>query len=109
MHEQFLYIYEKIRDADNTDFFILLAMVERYLLHFLHDFVIDNKNCLLRKAKNILESDFTSSLPDIAESLPMSYNTFRKNFEKTYGVSPSQPAGYCRITSDELQHIPQEF
>ena len=95
--EQFLYIYEKIRDADNTDFFILLAMVERYLLHFLHDFVIDNKNCLLRKAKNILESDFTSSLPDIAESLPMSYNTFRKNFEKTYGVSPSQYRQHARI------------
>lgn len=95
--EQFLYIYEKIRDADNTDFFILLAMVERYLLHFLHDFVIDNKSCLLRKAKNILESDFTSSLPDIAESLPMSYNTFRKNFEKAYGVSPSQYRQHARI------------
>lgn len=52
---------------------------------------------MLRKTKNILESDFTSIVPEIADSLPMSYNTFRKNFEKTYGISPSLYRQNARI------------
>ena len=36
-------------------------------------------------------------MPEIADSLPMSYNTFRKNFEKTYGISPSQYRQNARI------------
>lgn len=58
---------------------------------------------MLRKTKNILESDFTSSVPEIADSLPMSYNTFRKNFEKTYGISPSLYRQNARIDHAKQQ------
>ena len=87
---EFIALFERIKSCENENFLALLPYIEGYLKHFLHSYIEEDVNSLLRRACSILEEDFTSSLPDIAASLPMNYNTFRKSFEKVYGISPSQ-------------------
>ena len=88
--EEFESLYKKIKEAKNHEFLSLLPSIERYILHFLHLYLSDGHLSQLRKAKARLEEDFVSSLPEIATSFSMSYNTFRKQFYENFGISPQR-------------------
>lgn len=88
--EEFLFIYEKIYQSDDKDLFEMMPYFERYLLHYLMPFLSDSRTSALEKAKQVLETNFMSSIPEIAESQNISYNTFRKDFVNTYGISPAK-------------------
>ena len=117
--DEFLLLFDKIHNSEDQDFFQILPYIERYLLHFLEPYLAQSRAGVLKKAKAVLEEDFTSSLPAIAEKIGMSYNTFRKEFTRVYGMSPSQyrvksrcenakqllSMGYsCKETADRLSY-----
>ena len=88
--EEFLSLYEEIKNSDNSDFFSLMPAVEKYMLSFLSPYLTMGKQTLLRRAKYLLEKEYRMSLPEIASELGLAYNTFRKEFTQAYGISPSQ-------------------
>lgn len=88
--DDFLMIFERIRESGDEDLFSLLPVIERYILHLLSPYLINGKSYTLRRAKARLEVDFSSTLQEIAAEYSMSYNTFRKNFTSEYGISPQQ-------------------
>lgn len=88
--DDFLLMYEKIKEANDKDVFELMPFFQRYILHFLQPFLTNSQLSILENTKHLLETDFKSSLPDVARSLNVSYNTMRKTFSDTYGMSPSQ-------------------
>lgn len=88
--DDFLFLFEKIYRSTDKTLFELMPYFERYLLHYLMPYLSDSRTSALEKAKQVLETDFKSSIPEIATSLNISYNTFRKDFVSTYGVSPAQ-------------------
>ncbi len=88
--DEFLIAYEHIRKSNDSNFFPVLPVIERYILYLASGFVLEGKANFLRRAKSQLESDYSSSLEEIAERFSMTYNTFRKYFTQTYGISPHQ-------------------
>ena len=88
--EEFESLFKKVKETENHDFLSLLPSIERYLLHFLHSYLADSSLSYLRKAKARLEEDFSTSLPEIASSFSISYNTFRKQFTDNFGISPQR-------------------
>lgn len=88
--DNFLLVYEHVKESSDENFFSLLPVVERYVLYLLSPYLLKGKSSDLMRAKAQLETDFTSTLQEIAEEHSMSYNTFRKNFTNAYGVSPQQ-------------------
>ncbi len=88
--EEFEYLFSRMKDSENHDFLSLLPSIERYILHFMHPYLSNDTLSYLKKAKTILEEDFSTSLPDIASSFSISYNTFRKQFSEKFGISPQR-------------------
>ncbi len=88
--EEFLSLYKEIKNADNSDFFSIMPAVEKYMLSFLSPYLTMGKQTLLRRAKYLLEKEYTMSLPQIASELGLAYNSFRKEFTTAYSISPSQ-------------------
>lgn len=95
--DDFLHVYESVEKSTDENFFSLLPVVERYILHVLSSYLLEGKAAQLCRAKAQLEMDFTSSLEDIAKEYSMSYNTFRKNFAQTYKISPQQYRLRCKV------------
>jgi len=56
------------------------------------------KQTIYRKAKYLLENEYKMSLPEIAEKLGKTYNTFRKEFTDIFLISPSQYRIQAKIT-----------
>jgi AraC-like DNA-binding protein len=88
--DEFLLLFKEIKGAYNTDFFSLMPSVEKYMLSFLSPYLTGGSQALLRRAKYLLEKEYGMSLPEIADEAGMAYNTFRKEFTQSYGISPSQ-------------------
>ena len=88
--EEFLHLAALIDEAGNQNIFTLLPHIERFVLKMLSPCMGSSRLNMLRNAKDILSSDFSSPLKDIAERVGMSYNTFRKAFVEQYSMSPSQ-------------------
>jgi len=84
---EFLELFNNIKHAYNSDFFSLMPSVEKYLLSFLSPYLTMGKQTLLRKAKYLLEKEYTMSLPEIADELGMTYHTFRKEFTDNFLIS----------------------
>ncbi len=95
--DDFLLVYESVEMATDENFFSLLPVVERYMLHVLSSYLMEGKSAQLRRAKAQLEMDFTSSLEDIAREYSMSYNTFRKNFAQAYKIAPQRYRLKCKV------------
>ena len=97
LFDDFLLVYESIHSSTGENFFSLLPVVERYMLHVLSSYLVEGKAAKLRRVKARLEMDYTSSLEEIADDSSMSYNTLRKNFVQAYGISPQQYRLKCKV------------
>ena len=86
--ENFLMLYQTIKDTANEELFSVLPAFERYILHFLSPFLSEDRISSLNEARKMLETDFSSSLEEIAKKAGIGYSLFRKEFLKAYGQSP---------------------
>ncbi len=56
-----------------------------------------NKNTIIKNIHEVLSQDFSTPLEEIVENFGINYNTFRKDFVKIYGLSPSKYRNSQRI------------
>lgn len=87
--EAFCTLYDHMEQVSSLEIYKLLPEMIQYILRLTGIQQAREKDPL-SLAKSILAENWSLSLGAIAERCGMNYNTFRKQFTETYGVSPGQ-------------------
>lgn len=102
-----IYQLENFKKAQVEELPIYLIELQKMVIQLHKSCVkntLSNQNLLMHKAKNLLSSDLEEdvTLESLATNLGMSYETFRKVFRETQGVSPMQFRTSQRMHRAEL-------
>lgn len=102
-----IYQLENFKKAQVEELPIYLIELQKMVIQLQKSCItntLSSRNLLMLKAKNLLASDLEEdiSLEAIAMDLGMSYETFRKVFRETQGVSPMQFRTTQRMHRAEL-------
>lgn len=102
-----IYQLENFKKAQVEELPIYLIELQKMVIQLQKSCItntLSSRNLLMLKAKNLLASDLEEdiSLETIAMDLGMSYETFRKVFRETQGVSPMQFRTTQRMHRAEL-------
>lgn len=87
--ESFCTLYDHMEQVSSLEIYKLLPEMIQYILR-LTGIQQEREKDPLSLAKSILAENWSLSLTAIAERCGMNYNTFRKQFTETYGVSPGR-------------------
>ena len=87
--EEFLAIFERIAELSSLELYHTLPAIIHYILRITGIEKSRAQNPMLR-ARLLLEENAALSAEQIAEECGMNYNTFRKQFKKSFGLSPVQ-------------------
>ena len=87
--EEFCALYDQLEEISSMELFTALPKMIQYILRLTG---IQNRRDSdpLALAKGMLEENWLLPLEKIAGRCGMKYNTFRKRFTETYGISPGQ-------------------
>lgn len=88
-YEEFLAIYERIAELSSLELYHSLPAIIHYILRITG---IENSRAHdpILRARLLLEENTALSAEQIAEQCEINYNTFRKQFKKSFGLSPVQ-------------------
>lgn len=96
---EFLSLFDEFSRTSATDVYILMPKLIHYIMN-VTGILADRAATPMLQARAMLE-DVSSmlSLEEIAALCGFNYNTFRKQFTETYGISPGQYRINCRMDS----------
>ena len=88
-YEEFLAIYDRIAELSSLELYHSLPAIIHYILRITG---IENSRAHdpILRARLLLEENTALSAEQIAEHCGINYNTFRKQFKKSFGLSPVQ-------------------
>lgn len=88
-YEEFLAIYDRIAELSSLELYHSLPAIIHYILRITG---IENSRAHdpILRARLLLEENTALSAEQIAEQCGINYNTFRKQFKKSFGLSPVQ-------------------
>jgi AraC-like DNA-binding protein len=94
---EFMNLAAEMKKTPVTSFYLIMPRLVHYILD-LTGILADRQSQPLHRARALLENTSSMySLEEIAESCGMNYNTFRKKFSSTFGMSPGKYRMTCRI------------
>ncbi len=87
--EEFMTVYARIAELSSLEFYNALPTMIHYILRITGIAKTRAHDPLLR-GRLLLEENTALSASEVAERCGMNYNTFRKKFTKSFGISPVQ-------------------
>lgn len=95
--DEFFAVIRSIRAAPADSFYTVLPRLIRFLLELTGIRAARETSPLTRARSLLKDPSCRLSLAQIAETCDINYNTFRKQFEVTFGISPGQYRMQCRM------------
>jgi AraC-like DNA-binding protein len=95
--DEFMSLKNDLTKASVINFYNFIPRLVHYILNLTG--VLEDRNEMpLIHARNLLEDTSSNlTLDEIAESCGLNYNTFRKQFTATFGITPGKYRINCRI------------
>ncbi|MCI2129272.1 MAG: AraC family transcriptional regulator [Sphaerochaeta sp.] len=85
----FMEVMRKIRMASDKDLLDMLPFFSHYITQCVVPCLNENgRTAAMEHARQRLETDYQSSIPEIAATFGLGYHLFRKEFKQTYTISP---------------------